>query len=254
MVGPHGRANIDARRPQALAVCDRCGFLFNHVDLKWQYQWAGAKLQNIMRLVCQDCLDIPQEQLRSIIIPPDPVPVLNPRPEYYVQDDNPISGIGQNANAALAGTNIGTMTNNAGTYAAFDSNSNKPFFLSAAKSVSTSSFGNWVGKNWNVDPSGVATQGNLSYTLIGFTLYAPNNSAFLVGSTVAVPYRIQGSSDGSTWTTLYSSQTDGTIGQNISISGISGDRYGYHRVDFVGNGSFPVAVAQFGISVGNSGN
>lgn len=28
-------------------------------------------------------MDIPQEQLRAIILPPDPVPVLDPRIEYY---------------------------------------------------------------------------------------------------------------------------------------------------------------------------
>jgi len=52
-------------------------------ELNWQYQWAGPRLQNLQLRVCDDCLDIPQEQLRSIIIPPDPLPVLNPRPEYY---------------------------------------------------------------------------------------------------------------------------------------------------------------------------
>jgi hypothetical protein len=34
-------------------------------------------------LVCKTCLDIPQTQLKTIIIPPDPLPVLNPRPENY---------------------------------------------------------------------------------------------------------------------------------------------------------------------------
>jgi len=86
MVGPHGRARIDSRRPEALAVCDRCGFLYNHSDLQWQYQWTGTRLQNLMRLVCQDCLDIPQEQIRSIILPPDPLPILNPRSEQYTAE------------------------------------------------------------------------------------------------------------------------------------------------------------------------
>lgn len=52
-------------------------------DLKWQYQWAGVKLQNIRLLVCDHCADRPQEQLRTIILPPDPIPVYNPRPERY---------------------------------------------------------------------------------------------------------------------------------------------------------------------------
>ena len=46
-------------------------------------QWAGVKLQTFNMLVCRTCWDRPQEQLRTIIIPPDPIPVLNPRPERY---------------------------------------------------------------------------------------------------------------------------------------------------------------------------
>lgn len=42
------------------------------------------QLQNLRILVCtQTCLDVPQPQLRTIILPPDPVPVSNPRPELY---------------------------------------------------------------------------------------------------------------------------------------------------------------------------
>jgi len=83
---PHGRARIDARRPVALAVCDRCQFLFNHSDLQWQMEWRGPKLQNIRLLVCQSCYDTPQEQLRTIILPADPVPVMYPRPPRAAGD------------------------------------------------------------------------------------------------------------------------------------------------------------------------
>lgn len=40
-------------------------------------------LQNLRILVCRTCLDRPQIQLKTIILPPDPLPVLNPRPELY---------------------------------------------------------------------------------------------------------------------------------------------------------------------------
>lgn len=80
MTRSHGRASISARAPRALAICDRCNFQFNHDQLDWQYQWAGVKLQNIRLLVCKSCMDKPQEQLRTIILPPDPVPIQNPRP------------------------------------------------------------------------------------------------------------------------------------------------------------------------------
>jgi hypothetical protein len=46
-------------------------------------QWAGNKLVNLRQLVCRRCNDIPQTQLRTIVLPADPMPVLNPRPQDY---------------------------------------------------------------------------------------------------------------------------------------------------------------------------
>lgn len=80
---PTGRGRVSMRSPEALAVCDRCNFTYNHSDLSWQYQYAGVKLQNLRLLVCRQCRDIPQIALKPITIPPDPLPVLNPRPEQY---------------------------------------------------------------------------------------------------------------------------------------------------------------------------
>ena len=79
-----GRARTSASNPQAHAICDRCGFRYNLVNLKWQYDWRGATLMNIRLLVCNDCYDTPQEQLRAIIVPADPVPVANPRTQDFV--------------------------------------------------------------------------------------------------------------------------------------------------------------------------
>jgi hypothetical protein len=42
--------------------------------------WRGATLQNIQLMVCERCYDVPQQQLRAITLPADPVPVRNPRP------------------------------------------------------------------------------------------------------------------------------------------------------------------------------
>lgn len=80
---PTGRARVNSRSPEAQGCCDRCYFNFSLNDLTWQYQWSGVKLQNLRLLVCSECLDVPQPQLKTIIIPPDPIPVLNPRPEQY---------------------------------------------------------------------------------------------------------------------------------------------------------------------------
>ena len=79
-----GRARTSAKSPQAHAICDRCGFRYNFVDLKWQFDWRGASLQNLKLLVCNTCYDNPQEQLRAIIVPADPTPIIQARPENYV--------------------------------------------------------------------------------------------------------------------------------------------------------------------------
>jgi len=79
-----GRARTSSRSPQAHAICDRCGFRYNHVNLRWQYDWRGASMQNIRLLVCNTCYDVPQEQLRAIVVPADPVPIVNPRVQDFV--------------------------------------------------------------------------------------------------------------------------------------------------------------------------
>lgn len=79
-----GRARTSTTNPQAHAICDRCGFRYNHVDLKWQFDWAGASLINKRLLVCGSCYDTPQQQLRAIVVPADPVPIMNARTQDFV--------------------------------------------------------------------------------------------------------------------------------------------------------------------------
>ena len=82
-----GRARTSSSNPQAFGVCDRCGIWYNLVNLRWQYDWRGATMQNIRLLVCNTCYDTPQEQLRAIVLPADPTPVVNPRVEPYAWDE-----------------------------------------------------------------------------------------------------------------------------------------------------------------------
>jgi hypothetical protein len=80
-VMPSGRARISTRRPEALGECPRCGLWRNRVDLIEQYQWEGNKLVYLGIDVCRDtCLDIPQPQFRTPILPPDPIPLRKPWP------------------------------------------------------------------------------------------------------------------------------------------------------------------------------
>lgn len=87
---PHGRARVDTSRPSAFGVCDRCGFLYNLRSLRWQFDYAGVSLINQRILVCQTCLDVPQQQKRPVILPADPLPVPNARVEPYYQDETNI--------------------------------------------------------------------------------------------------------------------------------------------------------------------
>lgn len=80
-----GRARTSSSSPQAHAICDRCGFRYNHADLQWQYDWRGAALQNIRILVCNSCVDTPQEQLRAIVVPADPTPIMQARVQDFRQ-------------------------------------------------------------------------------------------------------------------------------------------------------------------------
>lgn len=89
---PHARASVNPSSPRAWATCDRCGMNYNLERLGWQYQWSGPQLRNTRFLVCPSCMDKPAEFLKTIILPPDPVPVANPRPENYSYDfDNVMS-------------------------------------------------------------------------------------------------------------------------------------------------------------------
>jgi hypothetical protein len=83
-----GRASTSPRNPRAFGVCDRCAIWYNRDRLTWQYDWAGASLINKRILVCNTCYDEPQQQLRAIIIPADPVPITNPRTEPYAYDES----------------------------------------------------------------------------------------------------------------------------------------------------------------------
>lgn len=95
--------------PHAAAICDGCGKPVKHKDLHKQMRYPGepgpsgagspelAANQRMSGpgggpggsltplwtgfLVCLRCLDVPNEQYRYQNLPPDPVPVVNARPD-----------------------------------------------------------------------------------------------------------------------------------------------------------------------------
>jgi hypothetical protein len=78
---PKGRhVQIDVNFPEGLGICDYTGFVFNHKDLVKQMEWRGNGLIWTGYMVGRPYLDVPNEQLRPPILPPDPVPLRLPRP------------------------------------------------------------------------------------------------------------------------------------------------------------------------------
>lgn len=82
-----GRAFTDPSSPRAYGVCDRCGAWVQHYTLQSQREWAGTTIIDLGVLCCDRCLDDLQPQLRTIILPPDPQPIINARVEQFSLDE-----------------------------------------------------------------------------------------------------------------------------------------------------------------------
>lgn len=81
---------VDATFPSAAAVCDLCGRWYNLRDLAFDFEWGGNKLYNTGSLRCCECIDIPQEQFRTIILAPDPPPLPNVRVPYFDYEEQTV--------------------------------------------------------------------------------------------------------------------------------------------------------------------
>lgn len=72
----------------AWTSCDRCGILDNQSNMQFQYDFLGGSVpQNTGYLVCPRCVDGLRWQNSLLIIPPDPPPLFNTRPENYTVDE-----------------------------------------------------------------------------------------------------------------------------------------------------------------------
>lgn len=85
------RSPVNPSAPEPFGHCDRCNFRYHHSELRWQYDWRGNALTNLRRLVCtRTCYDEPQPNgRRPVILPPDPLPIKDPRPGFYYQQEGP---------------------------------------------------------------------------------------------------------------------------------------------------------------------
>jgi len=206
-------------------------------------------------------MDKPQEQLRTIVLPPDPTTIKDARPEAYASDDNPLSPLGFDAThmfpspPQFAGANTGNLTLGGGRDAAFNGVTNKRFDYCASLAASVSGLQNFIGKNWAGDVSGITAPSSLAppvqtHIASGFTMFAPNDRPFYGGGSTA--YQFQGSNDGTIYAALYSASTVGTVGEIITVDLAGGARYQYHRVAFNGDGLSPIGIAQLQINVADA--
>jgi hypothetical protein len=66
---------IDTENPQAVGICDYTGFIHQRDELVKQMEWRGESLEWTGLYVGKEYADVPNEQLRPPILPPDPVPI-----------------------------------------------------------------------------------------------------------------------------------------------------------------------------------
>lgn len=82
-----GRARTSASNPRTFGVCDRCGTWYNRQDMKNQVEWRGTALLPLYIYVCSRCYDVPQANIRAIVLPADPMPIIQPRIEPFLNDE-----------------------------------------------------------------------------------------------------------------------------------------------------------------------
>jgi len=238
---PHGRASVSSRNPRAFAICDRCGFLVNHHQLQWQFDYAGAGLINKRILVCNPCLDTPQNQLRAIVLPQDPTPINNPRvQDYYAAETtsiavsagaptDPTTGIPIYPTVSLVNQDGSTPTTQPiGAPTGLDQNAVQPQFLSTAYRV-------------NVNPTSVLGNGTSTVTV---NCSAPHGLA--TNAQVAVEGLTNNAADGMysvtvTTATQFTYQTNSAItsgnllqGTTLIVTALVGLPYGYTQIPQTG--------------------
>ncbi len=86
ILGSNPRARVNVNHPDSFGLCDRCGFLYNMIDLKKQMQYRGNSLLFTGYYVCEPCLDVPFQLNRPILLPPDPPPQIPSRPPFWQQE------------------------------------------------------------------------------------------------------------------------------------------------------------------------
>ena len=236
-----GRAQISSRNPRAAGQCDRCGFIYNHDQLHWQFDFAGAGLINKRILVCTPCNDVPQNQLRAIVLPADPMPIENPRTQDYYNAETTTIAISMGAPkdpvTGIPIYPIVSLVNNNGMYptpppigipTGLDQNAVQPQFLTTAYRV-------------NLEPLSIIANGTNTITV---TCPAPHGLS--TNAQIAVEGLTNNAADGFysvtvTTATQFTYQTNNAIpagnllqGTTLMLTALVGLPYGYTQIPETG--------------------
>jgi hypothetical protein len=82
------RAVEDPLRPEARAICMRCGMIYNRADLRPQLRQSPGTLTPTQLYVCYSCYDDPAPFMRTVWFPVDPPNISFPSPEFYTIDEH----------------------------------------------------------------------------------------------------------------------------------------------------------------------
>ena len=83
--------SIDVKNPRSVGVCDGCGFWTMHPSMVEKKEFRGGSAPvGTGFYVCGVCDDVPNPYYSKMVLPPDPIPIKNPRPENYSLDPSPM--------------------------------------------------------------------------------------------------------------------------------------------------------------------
>jgi hypothetical protein len=185
--------------------CDGCSEWYQLHELKPQFEYRGDSLEDTGFLYCWRCISQPQPQLKPIILAPDPVPVVNPRPEQAQAGLGGISGQlpypplngNQNGFAQVVGPQGSSITDPIRA----ELNPNQPFTSSAQLLASAATGWGLPQPNTLIDRSGTITTPGTGQQIMGanpgrtyLLIYQPHSGVLAVAQNSAPTLGISASS------------------------------------------------------------
>jgi len=136
----------------------------------------------------------------------------------------------------VAAAYVGNMTASGGLAAAFDGVLETPWAACCRIATSISGYGNTAGCDWGA---------SVTRTITRVRIFGCPEYEVLALSGAGTSFNLEGSANNSAWTTLGSGSIP--FGKSFAVDVLTGftqTAYRYHRVNFAGNGSNSLGVAE----------